>query len=204
PGLARAQSKPNPPESSTDLVVAYGGEVSGLDPHFSTSLPDTMVSFNLFDTLVAPRGDQRLAPSLAIAWEMADPTTWRFRLRQGVVFHNGDPLTAADVKFSLERVINPAGHTHVASALATLDRVTTPDRYTVLCHTKAPDPLLPARLSSYGGQIVPQRYLTAVGDDGFQVQPIGSGAVRFVEWVKGDRLVVDADPAYWDGPIAVG
>lgn len=202
PSAAQPQPRSDSSRPPLDLVIAQGGEVSGLDPHFSTSLPDTIVSFNLFDTLVAPRGDQRLAPSLATGWEMVGPTIWRFRLRQGALFHNGDPLTAADVKFSLERVIDPAARTLVRSALETLERVETPDRYTVLCHTKAPDPLLPARLTSYGGQILPMRYLIRVGDDAFRAQPIGSGPVRFVEWVKGDRLVVDAVPDYWDGRIA--
>jgi peptide/nickel transport system substrate-binding protein len=186
-----------------ELVTAQGGDVARFDPHFSTSSNDIRVSFNLFDNLTSRHPDGKLYPGLATDWKLTDPTTWTFRLRPGVKFHNGDPFTAADAKFSIERTYDPAVKTMVATALSTIDRIEAPDAHTLVIHTKKPDPLLPARLAFYGGQIVPKKYLEAVGNDTFNARPVGTGPVRFVSWVKDDKAVFDANPDYWGGRIDV-
>ena len=186
-----------------ELVVAQGGDVSRLDPHFSTSSNDIRVSFNVFDNLTRRHPDGKLYAGLATEWKNTAATTWQFKLRQGVKFHNGDPLTSADVKFSIERTYDPAVKTMVASVFTTIDRIETPDPSTVVFHTKKPDPLLPARLAFYGGQIVPKKHLEQVGNDAFNQKPVGSGPVRVVSWTKDDKLVLEANPDYWDGRIDV-
>ncbi len=186
-----------------DLVVAQGGDVSKFDPHFSTSSNDVRVSFNIFDNLTSRHPDGKLYPCLATEWKLTPPTTWTFKLRPGVKWHNGEPFSSADVKFSIERTYNPAAKTMVATALATIERVDAPDPGTVVIHTKKPDPLLPARLAFYGGQIVPKKYLESAGPDGFNAKPIGTGPVRFVSWTKDDRVVLDANGDYWGGKIDV-
>ena len=186
-----------------ELVVAQGGDVSRLDPHFSTSSNDIRVSFNVFDNLTRRHPDGKLYAGLATEWKNTAATTWQFKLRQGVKFHNGDPLTSADVKFSVERTYDPAVKTMVASVFTTIDRIETPDPSTVIFHTKKPDPLLPARLAFYGGQIVPKKHLEQVGNDAFNQKPVGSGPVRVVSWTKDDKLVLEANPDYWDGRIDV-
>ena len=98
PGSAQAQTT-----QKKDLVVAQGGDISKFDPHFSTSSNDIRWSFNIFDNLTARHADGMLYPGLAAEVKLQGPTTWAFKLRQGVKFHNGDPFTAADAKFSLER-----------------------------------------------------------------------------------------------------
>src|SRR5581483_4718797 len=142
-----------------ELVVGQGGDVSKLDPHFSTSSNDIRVTFNLFDNLTRRHPDDSLHPGLATEWKATAPTTWTFRLRSGVRFHNGDPFTSADAKFSIERTYDPSLKTLVASVFTTIDRIEAPDPGTLVIHTKKPDPLLPARLAFYGGQIVPKRHL---------------------------------------------
>src|SRR5881296_4367115 len=194
PGPAGAQTT-----QKRELVVAQGGDLARLDPHFSTSSNDIRWSFNLFDNLTSRHPDGKLHPGLATEWKLEGQTTWRFKLRQGVKFHNGDPFTSADAKFSVERTYDPAVKTMVSTALATLDRIEAPDPYTLLIHTKKPDPLLPARLAFYGGQIVPKKYLESVGNDAFNAKPVGTGPVRFASWVKDDRLTLDANPDYWGG-----
>jgi len=184
-----------------ELVLAQGGDISKFDPHFSTSSNDIRVSFNIFDNLTSRHPDGRLYPGLATEWKLDGPTTWRFKLRQGVKWHNGDPFTSADAKFSIERTYDPAAKTLVSTALATIDRIEAPDSFTLVIHTKKPDPLLPARLGFYGGQIVPKKHLEAVGNDAFNAKPVGTGPVRFVSWVKDDKLVLDANPGYWGGRI---
>ncbi|HET7342460.1 MAG TPA: ABC transporter substrate-binding protein [Methylomirabilota bacterium] len=184
-----------------ELITAQGGDVARFDPHFSTSSNDIRVSFNLFDNLASRHPDGKLYPGLATEWKLTDPTTWTFKLRPGVKFHNGDPFTSADAKFSIERTYDPAVKTMVATALSTIDRIEAPDPYSLAIHTKKPDPLLPARLAFYGGQIVPKKYLEAVGNDTFNAKPVGTGPVRFVSWVKDDKAVFDANPDYFGGRI---
>src|SRR6201997_1946093 len=106
PGL-RAQPAHAQTTTKRELVIAQGGDISKFDPHFSTSSNDIRVSFNLFDNLVSRHPDGKLHPSLATEWKLEGQTTWRFKLRQGVKFHNGDPFTAADAKYSIERTYDP-------------------------------------------------------------------------------------------------
>src|SRR5215813_13556524 len=87
----------------------------------------------------------------------------------------------------------------VATALTTIDRIEAPDPNTLVIHTKKPDPLLPGRLAFYGGQIVPKKYVETVGNDVFNAKPVGTGPVRFVSWVKDDKMVLEANPDYWGG-----
>src|SRR4030081_3860102 len=194
PGAAQAQTT-----QKKELVTAQGGDIAKFDPHFSTASQDIRVSFNLFDNLTSRHPDGKLYPGLATEWKLQAETTWRFKLRQGVKFHNGDPFTSADAKFSVERTYAPAVKTMVSTALATIDRIEAPDPYTLVIHTKKPDPLLAARLAFYGGQIVPKKYLESVGNDGFNAKPVGTGPVRFVSWTKDDRLTLEGHPDYFGG-----
>src|SRR5947207_4620010 len=170
-----------------ELIWAQGGDVSKFDPHFSTSSNDIRVSFNLFDNLTSRHPDGKLYPGLATEWKLTAPTTWTFQLRQGVKFHNGDPFSSSDVKASIERTYDPAAKTRVSTVFATIERIEAPDPGTVVFHTKKPDPLLPARLAFYGGQIVPEKYLKSVGPDTFNGKPVGTGPIRFVSWTKDDK-----------------
>src|SRR5882672_9366667 len=185
-----------------ELVVAQGGDIAFLDPHLSTSSNDIRISFNIFDNLTSRRPDGKLAPGLATEWKIQGQTTWAFKLRSGVKWHNGDPFTSADVKFSIDRTLDTTlKGNRVSTVLTTVDRVETPDASTVLVHTKKPDPLLPARLGFYGGQIVPKKYVEAVGPDKFNEAPVGTGPLRFVSWTKDDKAVFDANPDYWGGRV---
>jgi peptide/nickel transport system substrate-binding protein len=186
-----------------ELNVAQGGDISKFDPHFSTSSNDIRVSFNVFDNLVARHPDGKLYPALATEWKRQNDTTYVFKLRSGVKWHNGDPFSSADAKFSIERTYDPAAKTMVATALSTIEKIDAPDAATLVITTKKPDPLLPARLAFYGGQIVPRKYLESAGPDGFNAKPVGTGPVRFVSWTKDDKLVLEANPDYWGGKIEV-
>src|SRR5262245_17779403 len=182
-----------------ELVVAQGGDISKFDPHFSTSSNDIRISFNLFDNLVTRHPDGKLNPALATEWKLSGQTAWTFKIRPGVKWHNGDPFTAADAKWSLERTWDPNMKTRVSTVFTTIDKVEAPDATTLVITTKKPDPLLPARLAFYGGQIVPRKYIESVKDEEFNAKPVGTGPVKFVSWTKDDRIVLDANADYWGG-----
>ncbi len=194
PGVARAQTT-----QKKELIVAQGGDISKFDPHFSTSSNDIRVSFNIFDNLVSRYPDGKLHPGLATEWKHTGPTQWTFKIRQGVKWHNGDPFSSADAKFSLERTWDPKVGTRVSTVFTTIDRIEALDPATLIIHTKKPDPLLAARLAFYGGQIAPKKYLESVGGDTFNAKPVGTGPVRFVSWTKDDKIVLEANPDYWGG-----
>src|SRR5499426_3907123 len=185
PALAQTTQK-------KELVTAQSGDVSKFDPHFSTSSNDIRVSFNIFDNLTSRHPDGKLNPGLATEWKRTNDTTYQFKLRQGVKFHNGDPFTSADAKASIERTYNPEAKTMVATVFSTIEKIEAPDPHTLVIITKKPDPLLPARLAFYGGQIVPQKYLASVGPDTFNGKPVGTGPIRFVSWTKDDKAVLEA------------
>ncbi len=177
----------------TELVVAQSGDISKLDPHLSTGVFDITLTFNLYDNLTSRHPDGKLYPGLATEWKLVNPALWQFKLRPGVKFHNGEPLTSADIKFSIDRTYDPNVKVSlVRTVFTTIDRIETPDPLTVNFHTKQPDPNLPGRLAFYGGQIMPKKYFESIGADAFNLKPVGSGVVKFVEWVKDERVVFDA------------
>jgi peptide/nickel transport system substrate-binding protein len=188
----------------TEVVIAQGGDLSKMDPHLTTSGWDLTILMNLYDNLTSRHPDGKLYPGLATEWKLVNPTLWQFKLRQGVKFHNGDPFTAADVKFSIERAYDPNRKISlVRTNFQTIDHVETPDPFTVAFHTKKPDPLLPARFSFSGGQIMPKKYVEAVGDDTFNQKAIGTGPIKLAQWIKDDRVVMDANRDYFLGKIDV-
>src|SRR5437773_8599614 len=127
---ARAQTT-----QKRELVAAQGGDISKFDPHFSTSSNDIRVSFNIYDNLTSRHPDGKLHPGLATEWKLQGQTTWAFKLRQGVKWHNGDPFSSADVKYSIERTYEPGAKTMVATVFTTIDRIEAPDAGTLLIHT---------------------------------------------------------------------
>jgi peptide/nickel transport system substrate-binding protein len=184
-----------------DLVIGLEANVSHLDPHYSAAASDMNVYVNLYDTLVSRDDELNLVPALALSWTPIDAATWQFKLRQGVIFHNGDPLTAEDVKFSLERAAADHPRTSVYGMLSVIEQVEILNPWTVNIITKYPDGLLPARLSTCGAMVLPKHYFETVGMHGFRHAPIGTGAMQFVEWTSDKGLVFAANRRYWRGSI---
>ena len=183
------------------IVIAQGTDAASLDPQRQNDAFSTSVLSNLFDTLVYRAADLSLQPGLASAWELVDDTTWRVTLRPGVAFHDGSAFTAADVKFSLERPLDPALGSPLSGRFAVIAGVDVIDDLTVHVRTTAPYPLLPARLSEWF--MLSQAYVEATDPAALAITPMGTGAYRFVEWVKDDRLVLTANEAYWRGAPAI-
>jgi len=153
--------------------------------------------YALHDGLVRPYPGQKMGPSLAESWkESADGKTYEFKLRPGLKFHNGDPLTTEDVKFSFERYKGAA-----ASILhARVREVEIVDPLTVRFQLKEPWPdfmTFYGTTASAAGLVVPKKYVTQVGDAGFQKHPIGAGPYKFVSHKPGVEVVLEAYTSYW-------
>src|SRR5262249_44563894 len=155
-----------------------------------------MVIYALHDSMLKPMPGNPTAPSLAESWSMsADGLVYDFVLRKGVKFHNGDPVTAEDVKFSLERYRGAANKTLKESVAA----VETPDPGRVRIRLKRPWPdFMTFYLGATGAAwIVPKKYVEKVGDEGFKRAPIGAGPYKFVSFTPGVELVLEAFDQYW-------
>ena len=155
-----------------------------------------MVMYALHDALVKPMPGNPYAPSLAESYTAAaDGLSYAFVLREGIKFHNGEPVTAEDVKFSFERYRGTAAkamHDRVAS-------IETPDTGHVVFNLKAPWPdfLMFYSSATGAGWVVPKKYLDKVGDDGFKKAPIGAGPYKFVSFKPGLELALEAFSTYW-------
>ncbi|MDI5963039.1 ABC transporter substrate-binding protein [Streptantibioticus silvisoli] len=180
------------------LRVSQSGDPKTMDPHKQGDMTSMNALINMFDTLTTHDLANRLRPRLALSWTARDEHTWRFRLRPGVTFHNGEPCDAAAVKFSVERVLDPKTESPIVELRYVKD-VTVVDRLTVDLHTTQHDPILPAKLSLFGGVVVPPKYIADVGSAGFAQHPVGTGAFTFVHWQPDQELRMRANPRYWNG-----
>ena len=183
--------------SAQSLTVAQGTDAASLDPQLQNDAFSTSILANIFDTLIYRNADLELEPGLATSWELVDDTTWQVTLQEGITFHNGEALTAEDVKFTLERPLDEALGSPLTSRFSVLEGVEIVDDYTVLIRTNEPYPLLPARLSEWF--ILPKDYFEATDQATLSVNPVGTGAYTFVEWIKDDHLSLTANEAYWRG-----
>lgn len=155
-----------------------------------------MVLYALHDAMVKPMPDNVQSPCLAESWSASkDNLTHDFVIRDGVHFHNGEPVTAEDVKFSYERY-RGAAHQLMKKQVASIEAL---DKRHVRFHMKKPWPDFLTFYSSASGSgwIVPKKYVEKVGDDGFKKAPVGAGPYKFVSFRPGVELVLEAFDGYW-------
>jgi peptide/nickel transport system substrate-binding protein len=196
-GPAWAQAKP-------DLTIALSSfSTETLDPALGGHLVKYYLSM-MFDYLVGTTLDGQPSKDGGIAtrWENSpDYKRWTFYLRKGVKFHNGDDVTAEDVKFSIMRNIGPRSTTGYAGPLRTLiQTIETPAPDRVVIVTKDPTLIIPTYLSrslSTEGMVLPKKYIEQVGDDVFARKPVGSGPYKFVEQVTGSHVKLTAVDNHW-------
>lgn len=180
------------------LVVELTGEPDTFDPALATGRLSQVLQQNIYDSLTYHDERGRLQPSLATSWEMVDRNTWRFKLRQGVRFQNGEEFNAEAVKFTIERILDPATRAYSRLRIGPISGVRVSDPYTVDIVTREPDVLLPVRLSELYGGIVPPRHVQQVGAE-FSRRPVGTGPFKLEEWVRNERIVLVANENYWRG-----
>jgi peptide/nickel transport system substrate-binding protein len=153
------------------------------------------ILYAMHDALVKPMPGNHLTPSLAESWTVsADGKTYEFKLREGVKFHNGDPFTAEDVKFSFLRTKGAKALQEKVREVVAVD----PYRVRFLLHEPFPDFMTYyGTLATGAGWIVPKKYFESVGSDGFKKQPVGLGPYKFVSNTAGVELVMEAYEGYW-------
>ena len=144
-------------------------------------------------------------PMLATSWKVINDTTWEFALRKGVKFHNGEPFTAESVKATFDYALDPATKSHFATAAywGLVKEVQVVDDYTVRFVTKQPWPNLVDSASLTNSLMLPAKALKELGPARLAEKPIGTGPFRFVEWRRDERLVLERNPDYWQGPADV-
>ena len=166
-----------------------------LDPFREFSEKNHVVIQQIFDGLVRFDADGRIEPALAASWRWIDDRTMEFSIRPGVEFHNGEPLTAEAVKFSIERFAAANGGFPGAGFLDSIAGVEVVDPATIRVKTRFPDGVLLHRLAGLV-TVAPPRYIAERGEDYFASHPVGTGAFRFVRW-DASELVLAANERYW-------
>jgi peptide/nickel transport system substrate-binding protein len=192
------------PEGDVTIAVHISLAPTWFDPAETPSvITPFMMLYALHDAVVKPMPGQPMAPSLAESWTMSkDGLAYEFVLRRGVKFHNGEPVTADDVKFSLERY-RGGGASTLKARVAGVDVL---DVQRVRIRLKQP---WPDFMTFYGtpatgaAWVVPKKYVEKVGNDGFKRAPIGAGPYKFVSFNPGVELVLEANDQYWRKPPSV-
>ena len=184
-----------------EVIVAFAAEPRSL-------LPNTIVDWttndqveHIYDRLVDrdPK-TYKPAPMLATGWKVVNDTTWEFTLKQGVKFHNGEPFNATSVKATMDYIKDPVNKTHYLSQWAQVKEVQVVNDYTVRFITDKPWPGLIDRMSSTAFLPMPTKALREQGVQALAAKPIGTGPFKFVQWVRDEKLVLEKNPDYWQGP----
>ncbi|MBI4498090.1 MAG: ABC transporter substrate-binding protein [Chloroflexi bacterium] len=212
PAQAAAPAQPSAPAQPAKEQPRRGGllmthqslgEPPSFDVHAETSVGTMSTQLPQYDQLIMydPLEAGKIVPDLAERWEVSqDGNTYTFFLRKGVTFHNGAPFTAADVKFSLERIKDPPpGVTsYRKETLATVDRIETPDAYTVRITTKRPNPSLLANLAQGQGMVMySKQFVEANGQEIMKKQPMGTGPFKVKDYIRGVSYELERNPNYW-------
>ena len=181
------------------IKIAIGADVTSFDPHIGKETPAVAVTNHIYDTLVRvdPVTDE-VVPQIAESWEIVSATEYRFHIRQGIKFHNGEDLTADDVKYSLDRAIASAAVSYIVDFI---DEVIIEDDYTVLVTLDAPYAPALRNLAVPFAAIVPMDY-TSANEDILRTAPVGSGPYKFESWSQNDSTKLVANEEYYDGAPA--
>jgi peptide/nickel transport system substrate-binding protein len=188
------------PLAAQDLRIGVRAGPEALDPHFMAVGNHSAALRNVFDSLVRVDEKLQVIPGLATSWRTVDDLTWEFKLRQGVKFHDGRPFTAADVKFSVDRIRDAAGPDGgLVIYTRSVTSVEVVDDFTVRIHTNVPNAALPqdlTRLFIVSGGIAPTAKAAEFNSG---AAAIGTGPFKYVSWTPRGDLVLERAPGYWDG-----
>jgi peptide/nickel transport system substrate-binding protein len=193
------------PESAAQedkIVLAFNLDQNTMDPHMHFQRVGILMNIQMYDSLLHKTPKLEYEPSLATSWQALNETTWEFKLRQGVKFHNGDPFTAEDVKFTFERVLDPATKSPQYGNIRAIKEVKIIDAHTVHLLTDKPFPLLLERVVFF--PIIPKTHYEKVGMQAFgDSAPVGTGPYKFAEWKRDQFLRLERFDEHWRGKAPI-
>jgi peptide/nickel transport system substrate-binding protein len=203
------------PAVAQELTIGVSAEPSALDPHYHNLGPNNAMRRHMFESLLLTDANQRLSPGLATSYKPLDETTWEFKLREGVTFHDGSPFTAKDVIYTVCRIPtvenSPSSFTVYTKAIAGMEAK---DDHTLIVKTDGPYPLLPVEVSAWG--VISASATGVTGDIGFSRDgctgvgdypkteafnsgeaAVGTGVYKFKEFTRGEKIVFERYEDYW-------
>jgi peptide/nickel transport system substrate-binding protein len=181
-----------------ELRVGLAADVTSMDPHFLNLQPNINIAWHVFDALTHVDEDARLIPGLATSWRATDATTWEFKLRRGVKFHDGSEFTAADAVFSIERTLKmPNGQFGIFTRRIVAKQIVDP--YTLRLKTATPYAMVPYDMNSVF--VVSKKAASNARAEDFDSgrAMVGTGPFRFARFLRGDRVELLRNDDYWDG-----
>ncbi|OUZ11659.1 hypothetical protein BHE97_03880 [Aeromicrobium sp. PE09-221] len=185
-------------DQDKDLKVAAAADASSLDPIRGNAGTDHVLLYPIYDTLVSFDSGLEAEPGLAESWEQVSPTELSLTLREGVAFHDGEPLDAEAVKYNLDRAMGEGSN--IQADLAAVREVRVDDEQTVTLLLDHPDASLLLVLADRAGMMVSPKAAEEAGGD-LSTHPVGAGGWSFVEWRRGDSLKVERFDDYWDTDV---
>src|SRR6267143_22001 len=203
--LSSILSDAQAPKRGGTLRVSYGNEISNLDFYTAPGYELNWVAMNIGCGLLGITPDGKFVPSAAESWQIShDGLLYTFRLRKGIVFHDGTAVDAAAVKFSIDRIMDPATKSSMRTFYESVHSVETLDAYTVQIRLKQPYAFFLHMLAAYRIGLVissptaTQKYTVQDRQQGKPEAVVGCGPFRLVEWVKGSHLVMDRFDKYFE------
>jgi len=179
------------------LMIDNVQEPSTLDPHLQWNPDSYTVYRNIYDNLVTRDATGAIAPQVAVSWEAASETEVDFTIRDDISFHDGTPLTPEDVVFSVKRITDPEFKSPQLGQFSSIIDAAVTGPSTVRLTTNGPYPVLLAQLVKLS--IVSKAYTERMGNEALNLNPMGSGPYKFVEWRKGVKVVLARNENYWRG-----
>jgi peptide/nickel transport system substrate-binding protein len=196
-GNSPATASEKPKAGGTLTISLTDSDVRTFDPTQALENSSIWVNLQVYDQLVRVGADGKsVEPDLATSWDVnTDGTEYTFHLRPNITFHDGTPITSSDVKFSILRGADPkSGWSWIYPKMTDIQ---TPDTSTIKFILATPWAPFVADMALFASSILPEKALTAQGDNFFQ-KPIGSGPFMFVSWDKGSKIVLKKNPNYWE------
>lgn len=186
-----------------ELVIQAVADISDLDPAYMNDVPTRKVGNLIMDNLLRYDEKGEIIPHIAEKWEVTpDGKTWTFTIRKGIKFHDGTDLTAKEIKFNYDRLLDPNTKATRASDLEVIQSVEEKDPYTLVFHLKEPyAAFIPKCIITMPSLLASPKAIQEQGKD-FNQNPIGSGPYILKEWVPNDRVVLEANPDYFLGAPA--
>jgi peptide/nickel transport system substrate-binding protein len=182
-------------QSTRPLIIGIEGPLMSMDPMSKAVIRVIGTLRNIYDGFFSRSPDGTLGPGLVESFERLDQLTWRFYVRQGISFHNGNPLTADDLKYTLDRT-GTSEQSQYKDVGAQILSTTVVDQYTLDVVTKSPNPVFPSAIYSLG--VMDKEWGESHDDAYIATHAMGTGPYRFVSWINED-LTLEANDAYWQG-----